>query len=247
MDELQTLRHELADLRREVKTLRRARWITPASLVGVLIALGAFGVASPSRQDPAQAHPDHTPMQLAQEITCKSLKLVDATGKALIQLQSDKDGGLIVINGADGKARFFAGVENNAGFSDWCDAASNRRATVFIGETGGEVRLLDKLGQQSAVLHQAASGGSIELKGVDGKDRLAGGVDNGGGFMDIFDSLGSRRETFYLDDKDTAQFKLIGADKVARFLLTGNKDSGQAVSYDADGKAVAQFPPKAKQ
>jgi hypothetical protein len=240
MDDLQALRSELAELRREVKTLRRTRWVTPGSFGVVLVALVALSVASPRQADP----PDHRPTQLAQDIVCKSLKVVDGNSTTLLQLGSDKDGGLFVINGADGKKRMFSAVENTAGFTDWYDAAGNRRATVFIGEKGNaEFHLSDKSEHVSAVLQQADAGGFFALRGPDNNYRVAAGVDNGGGYFDVYDQLGERRGTFYLSEQNTAQLKIIGPDKVARLLLSGNKDSGQAVSYGPDGKPLAVFPP----
>ncbi len=244
MDDLQALRLELAELRQEVKTLKRVRWIAPSSIGLALVALVALGVANPSRQGTSQEHPDHTPTQLAQDITCKSLKVVDATGRAFVQLQSDKDGGLIVLNGADGKARYFASVVNNAGCSDWYDAAGMRRASLFIGEKGAEFHLADKLEHVGAILQQGDNGGSFVINGPDSNNRVHVGVDNGGGFLDVLDSLGNLRETFYLSDKNTAQFKILGADKVARFLASGENVAGQMTSYGEDGKPVAQFPMK---
>jgi hypothetical protein len=243
MNDLEALRQELADLRREVKTLKRTRWITPGALALSLVALVAVGVAAPRTQD--QTHPDHTPLQLSQDLVCKSIKVVDANGAAMLQLGSDKDGGLFVMNGADGKKRFFTGVEGGAGFSDWYDAAGARRATVFIGEKGAELRLADKQEHATAVLQQAETGGFMALNGPDGKNRLASGVDNGGGYLDVYDSLGSLRHALYLSEQNTAQLKIVGADKIARFLISGNADTGQAVSYGVDGKPIATFPVKA--
>src|SRR5688572_16107693 len=137
MSEIDLLRNELADLRREVQSLRRTRWITPGSIGVALVAMMAIGVASPRIQDtPPKTEPGHRPTQLAQDVVCKSLKVVDDSGKTLVQLGSDKDGGLMVVNGADGKPRFFTAVENAAGFTDWLDAAGTRRASVFSGEKG---------------------------------------------------------------------------------------------------------------
>lgn len=241
MDELQTLRHELAELRREVNSLRRTRWITPGSIALILVAIVALGIGAPRRQDPTQ--PEHRPTQLAQEVVCKSLKVVDEAGHTMLQLASDKDGGMIVVNGADAKKRFFTAVENNAGFTDWFDATGARRASVFIGEKGNaEFHLTDQAERVSAVLQQADSGGFFALHGPDTNNRVAAGVDNGGGYFDISDSQGNLRESLYLSDKNTAQLKIIGADKITRFLLSGNADGGQAVSYGSDGKAKGLFP-----
>jgi hypothetical protein len=242
MNELDSLRSEIAELRREVKSLRRTRWITPGALGLTMVALVALGVAAPRTQ--AQNPPGHNPVQLGQDLVCKSLKVVDEKGATMVQMQSDKDGGVVVINGADGKKRFFTGVENDAGFSDWYDPAGNRRATVFIGENGSEVRLADKLDHPAAVLQEAQSGGFLALNGPDGKNRMAAGVDNGGGYFDLYDLLGTRRATMYLNEQNVAQLKLVGADKVARFLLSGDNSTGQAVAYNQEGKPSAVFPPK---
>jgi hypothetical protein len=242
MNEVEALRQELADLRREVKTLKRTRWVTPGSFAIALVALVALGIAAPRQGEPPKT--DHTPVQLGQDLVCKSIRVVDAGGHDMIQMTTDKDGGLFVVNGADGKKRFFTAVENGAGFSDWYDSAGVRRASLFVGEKGNaEFHLSDKTDHISAVLQQADSGGFFALHGPDSNNRLAAGVDNGGGYLDVSDSLGSLRESFYLSDKNTAQFKILGADKVTRFLLSGNPEGGQAVSYGADGKTTAVFPP----
>jgi|GEM_PF-5874179 len=244
MDDLQDLRLELAELKREVASLKRTRWITPGSLAVALVSLVALGVASPRRQAAPQPAQDHTPTQLAQDISCKSLTVVDGNGNPMIRLKSDVDGGTFVINGADGKKRFFSAVENNAGFSDWYDAAGVRRATVFIGDQGAEFHLADQLEHIGTILQQGAKGGSVAINGPDGSSRLHAGIDNGGGYIDIFDQLGNRRETFYMSDKNTAQFKILGADQTDRFLASGEPKEGEVVSYGEDGKRVAEFPPK---
>lgn len=241
MDELQTLRQELAELRREVKTLKRTRWITPGSFALAFLALVVAGVAAPRGQDPTQDS-SHKPTQLGQDLVCKSIRVVDDAGHDMIVLSKDKDGGTLVVNGADGKKRFFTAVEGNAGFSDWYDLNGVRRASVFIGEQGAEFHLTDKFDNISAILQQLDSGGSFSLRGPDKNNRVAAGVDNGGGFIDVSDSLGVLRESFYMSDKNTAQFKIVGSDKVTRFLATGNPDGGQIVSYGADGKAKGTFP-----
>lgn len=244
MDELQTLREELAALRLEVKNVKRARWISPGSLAFALIALVAIGVAAPKLQDP-QTPPtgSHAPTQLAQNLTCKSIQVVDQSGKTMAMLGSDKDGGYFVLNGADGKKRFFTAIENSAGFSDWYDAAGMRRATVFIGDSGNaEIHLADKLEHVAAVMQQANSGGFMSLAGPDGKNKIAAGVDNGGGYLDLSDAVGNLRESFYLSDKNTAQFKLLGSDKVNRFVISGDPAAGHATSFDADGKTKGVFP-----
>jgi len=246
MDELQALRDELAGLRREVKALKRTRWITPGALGMTLVALVALGVAAPRHQTPTQTTPDHTPNQVAQDITCKSLKIVDSSGKPMIQLFSDKDGGSLAVYGADGKARVWASVANNAGFTDWYDADGKRRASVFIGEKGAEFHLADKTEQIGAILQQGDNGGSFALNGADGNNRVHAGIDNGGGYFDLSDQLGYLRETFYLSDKNTAQFKIFGSDKGVRFLASGETADGQIISYGEDGKAVAQFPAPVK-
>jgi hypothetical protein len=237
MSELDSLRQELADLKREVSTLKRTRWITPGALALTLIALMAAGVASPLRQDPEKAEPGHKPVQLAQDITCKSLKVVDASGQALLQLGSDKDGGTMVINGADGKPRVFSAVENTAGFTDWLDPAGTRRASIFVGERGNaEFHLADKTANITTVLQQADSGGYFALYGPDKNARIDAGVDNGGGYMDISDALGNLRQTFYLNEKNIAQYKLLAPDKTVRFLLSGDQAAGSGTAYDAAGK-----------
>jgi hypothetical protein len=243
MDDLQALRLELDDLRREVRTLRRTRWITPGSLAAGLISIVALGVAAPKhQQDPPDT--SHRPIQMAQELSCKSVRIVDDANHTLLQLGSDKDGGYLVLNGADGKKRSYMAVENNAGFSDWYDADGNRRATVFVGDKGAEFHLADKLSHIGAVLLQGENGGSFAINGPDSNNRVHAGVDNGGGFIDISDALGNLRETFYLSDKNTAQFKIIGADKVPRFLASGEPAGGQITTFGEDGKAAAQFPEK---
>jgi hypothetical protein len=245
MDEIQALRQELAELRSEVTTLRRTRWITPGSVALALLALVVLGVASPKRQDPAQES-THRPVQLGQDLVCKSLKITDDAGHDMIVLSKDKDGGTLLVNGADGKKRFFTAVENNAGFSDWYDLNGVRRASVFIGEQGAEFHLTDKLDNISAIMQQLDGGGSLALRGPDKNNRVAAGVDNGGGYIDVSDSLGNLRESFYLSDKNTAQFKIVGADKVTRFLASGNSDAGQMTSYGQDGKVSGVFPPPKK-
>lgn len=240
MTEIEILRQELADLRREVKTLKRTRLLTPFSIAFVLVSLMAIGVASPRLQgaNPPAQEPGHRPTQLAQDIVCKSVKVVDEAGKTLVHLGSDKDGGMIVVNAVDGKPRFFTAVENAAGFTDWLDAGGTRRASVFSGEKGNaEFHLADKMGNVSAVLQQADSGGFFALHGPDKNSRMAAGVDNGGGYLDINDSLGNLRQSLYLSEKNTAQLKILAPDKSVRFLLTGNPEGGQIVSYDAAGKA----------
>lgn len=242
MNDLDSLRQELAELRREVKTLKRTRWITPGALAMTLIALMAAGVASPLRQDPEKTEPGHKPVQLAQDLVCKSLKVVDANGAAMIQLSTDKDGGMMVINGADGKPRVFSAVENTAGFTDWLDSNGTRRASVFIGERGNaEFHLTDKAANVSAVLQQADSGGYFSLYGPDKNSRFEAGVDNGGGYVDILDALGNLRQTFYLNEKNVAQFKLLAPDKTVRILLSGDQAAGTGTAYDSAGKGKA-FP-----
>jgi hypothetical protein len=243
MNELETLRAELGELRKEVTMLRKTRWITPGAFALALVACVALGVAAPRAQG-GQEPAGHAPLQMGQDLVCKSLKIVDGQGVAMLQLQSDKDGGMIVVNGADGKKRFFTAVENNAGFTDWYDPAGMRRATVFIGEAGSELRLTDKQEHPIATLQAMEAGGFAALNGPDGRNRFAAGVDNGGGYVDIFDPLGTRRATMYLNDKNSAQVKLIGADKVARFLLSGEAEGGQATSYNVEGKPVGTFPAK---
>ncbi|HVT13749.1 MAG TPA: hypothetical protein VHE55_15900 [Fimbriimonadaceae bacterium] len=247
MDELQSLRQELADLRREVRTLKRTRWIAPGSVAVALVALAVLGVASPRIQE-GQDQTSHHPTQLAQDLVCKSIRVVDDAGHDMIQLGKDKDGGLLVVNGADGKKRFFTAVENNAGFSDWYDADGKRRATVFVGEKGAEFHLADKMEHISAVLQQTdegdRAGGFLSLAGPDQNNRVAAGVDHGGGYLDLSDSLGNLRESFYLSDKNTAQFKLLGADKVLRFLISGDADTGRVTAYNQDGKPTGLFPVK---
>lgn len=129
MSEIELLRTELADLRREVGALRRGRWLNPGMIAVVLSAVGLTAFAQ-------QTTPIHAPTQVASEVTCKSLKVVDDAGKTMVQLGADKDGGLVVVNGSDAKKRFFVAVENGAGFSDWYDAAGARRATMFTGDKG---------------------------------------------------------------------------------------------------------------
>lgn len=248
MDELQSLRQELADLRREVKNLKKTRWITPGSIAVALAAMAALGVAAPRIQGTQQDQTSHRPTQMAQDLVCKSIRITDDTGRDMITLGKDKDGGFFVVNGADGKKRFFTAIENNAGFSDWYDADGRRRATVFVGEKGAEFHLADKLEHISAVLQQTdegdRAGGFLSLAGADQNNRVAAGVDHGGGYLDLSDSLGTLRESFYLSDKNTAQFKILGADKVIRFLMSGDPDTGRVTAYDQDGKPKGLFPVK---
>ena len=241
MDELHALRQELADLRREVTTLKRTRWITPGSIVISLLAVVAISVGAPRAQltpNPTQ----HPVTQLGQDLVCKSIKIVDADNHDMVHIGSDQDGGYFVVDGADAKPRCYVGVANNAGLCDWFDGAGVRRASVFIGDKGAEFHLADKMEHIGAILQQGDNGGSFALNGVDGNNRLHAGIDNGGGFFDIADALGNLRETFYLSDKNTAQFKIIGADKVTRFLASGEPAGGQLTSYGEDGKAKGQFP-----
>jgi hypothetical protein len=202
----------------------------------------AAGMAAPKRQDPTQADPGHKPVQLAQDIVCKSLKVVDANGGALVSIGSDADGGTIVVNAVDGKPRLFSAIENGAGFTDWLDVLGNRRASVFVGEQGNaEFRLADKAANVSAVLQQADSGGYLALHGPDKNDRFSAGVDNGGGYLDIFDALGNLRQTLYLNEKNVAQYKLLAADKTVRFLISGEQEAGKGAAYDSAGKGT-EFP-----
>ncbi len=241
MNELETLRQELAELRHEVRALRRTRWITPGALGVTLVAMVALGVAAP-KQDGQTPPADHRPLQRAQDLVCKSIKIVDDNDHPRVQLGSDKDGGLIVIYGSDNKERFYAAVEHNAGFTDWFDAEGKRRATVFIGDQGGELRLNDRFDHPGVSLRQGEKGGSLKLTGADGSDRVALGGDNGG-FLDLFDAFGSMRASMYVNAENSAQFKLLSPDKVARLLLSGDAPGGKVTAYDADGKTKATFPP----
>jgi len=111
-----------ADLRNEVKTLRRARWITRRAAAVALVALVVSGAVAPRGQDASE---QQSRQPLAQALSCASrFKVVNDTVE-LVQLGGDKDGGLAVVNGADGKKRFFAAVENGGGFSDWYDRGRN--------------------------------------------------------------------------------------------------------------------------
>lgn len=238
MEELDKIRREVSDLRVEVGRLGRMRWITPGSVAVALVAMAISG-----RTAPQQTPPSHAPTQLAQDLVCKSLKVVDASGAEMIRLSSDKDGGMVVVDGADGKKRFFVAVENGSGFADWYDAAGMRRASVFTGEKGNvELRLNDKTERPMAVLQQAENGGFAVLNGLDGNNRLAAGVDNGGGYLDVYDAQAALRESFYLSDRNTAQFKILGPDKAVQLLLSGAAGGGEMISYDADGKPKATWP-----
>ncbi|HTQ11719.1 MAG TPA: hypothetical protein VMI31_16785 [Fimbriimonadaceae bacterium] len=266
MDDLTALRLELAELKREVTVLKRTRWITPGSIALALASLVALGVAAPRRQATAQGGQEHVPVQIAQDISCKSLTVTDANGKPMIQLgteatggimtlngvagatmvkiNSDSSGGALLINASDGNKRILEAVANNSGYTDWCDPAGNRRATVFVGDEGAEFHLAGKGNQPETILQQNESGGAFILDGADGFNRIHEGIDNGGGFFDLSDKLGNVRESFYLSDKDTAQFRLIGADKAIRLLASGEPKQGELTSYDENTKAVAVFPSK---
>jgi hypothetical protein len=177
-----------------------------------------------------------------QDLVCKSINIVDENDQSRVKLAADKDGGMVVIYGADNKERFYAAVEHNAGFTDWFDGEGKRRATIFIGDKGNsELRLNDRFDHASVSLRQADKGGSLNLAGADGSDRVALGGDNGG-FLDLFDAFGSMRASMYVNADNSAQFKLLSADKVARLLLTGDAPGGKVIVYDADGKTRATFP-----
>jgi hypothetical protein len=111
-----------------------------------------------------------------------------------------------------------------------------------VGEQGNaEFRLADKAANISAVLQQADSGGYLALRGPDKNDRFSAGVDNGGGYVDIFDALGNLRQTLYLNEKNVAQYKLLAADKTVRFLLSGDQEAGMGTAYNSAGKGT-EFP-----
>src|SRR5579862_7920064 len=81
MDELHALHQELADLRREITTLERTRWITPGSIAISLLAVVAISVGAPRHQDPVQTPPStHQVTQLSQDLVCKSIRVVDGQG-----------------------------------------------------------------------------------------------------------------------------------------------------------------------
>lgn len=236
MSEIELLRTELAELRQEVRALRRGRWLNPGAIALVLVAIGLTAFAQ-------QTPPTHAPTQVASDVTCKSLKIVDDAGKAMVQLGSDKDGGLVVVNGADARKRFFVAVENGAGFADWYDAAGARRATMFTGDKGNfEFRLNDQHENIGLLMAQNELGGMMIVKGPNGNDRLVAGIDNGGGYLDLKDGTGKLRQSLYISDKHTAQQKILGPDGSYRLLLTDSEEGGQAISYDANGKQRAIFP-----
>ena len=82
MNELEALRQEIADLRNEVKSLRRTRWVTPGSFGVALVALVDLGVAAPRQQTPPQDQPD--------EVRSREVELLAPVDPILLQPRDDE-------------------------------------------------------------------------------------------------------------------------------------------------------------
>src|SRR5262245_43005763 len=107
--EVQSLRMELAELRRNVQQMRGGRnWLARLGLLAVGVLIGLVAVRTPSNEV-------HANQQDNKELVCTSLKVVGKGGKSLLTLGTDADGGVLQILGTDGKLRMHLAVAGKQG------------------------------------------------------------------------------------------------------------------------------------
>jgi hypothetical protein len=182
--EQEMLRTELDSLRQEVEALRRACH-QPARGRGRWLLFACGLVAGAIMGQALLSNALAVPQGEAKEISCRMLKIVGPTGKAMVVIGYDEDGGLVDISGQDGNRRAILGVGAMKGPGYLAITGSNQKPQVYIDadSDGGAFKIFGSDGNQRVFLGVApqVGGGLLNLMDTSKKVRmLLEGADGGG-------------------------------------------------------------------
>ena len=157
---------EITQLRRQLEAVQQVRGRTGRRLLLFLggIVAGLIAAQVFLGQSRAMAQDD------AQEVICRSLKLVDAEGKNMVFMGTDEDGGFVKIAARDGRLRAYLAVNNKMG-------------PGFLTLYGNDQKPL-------VIVDSDADGGSLRIHAKDGNQRVYLGIapNVGGGLLNLFDT-----------------------------------------------------------
>ena len=150
--ELVALRERIERLERETGSLKRQRWLVLGVFAGALLVFGS---------------PLGRTEDAAQNLVCRSLKVVDQEGNPRVSLDIQATGGRVLVAGNDARPRAVVGVDHDAGFTDWYGADGKPRAMLFTSEDGNaELHLAGADAQLKALLGSGKSGGFFGSAGM---------------------------------------------------------------------------------
>lgn len=219
--ELCALRERIERLERETGSLKRQRWL---ALAGLGIALLVLGSPLGRTEDGAQ------------NLICRSLKVVDQDGNPRVTLDIQATGGRLAVAGNDAKPRAVVGVDHDAGFTDWYGADGKPRASLFgSAEGNAELHLSGADAEVKSLIGAGPTGGFFGLKGNDGNVRVYGGVDHSAGYVDWFGPDGKLRTSVTTTAAGEGQVRLVDAAGKRRVTVSALKAGGAVTVHDAAG------------
>ncbi len=240
--QLEALQRQVADLQRQSQAhaqepppRRAGLWL--AALAVALVA-GLFagqapmlswagGSQPPDRGGPPGDRLKQPEQGKADDLVCKSLKVVGADGKERIALSATERGGLITLYGHDGLARVVLDVDNDGGVVR-VKAPNNTAEGILCldaGSKNGLLRLRSTKGGNVIYLGGDDFGGTMAFNSPEGKTRLtiySGSPIVPGGLINLFNG-------------DTKVTGIFGPDKDGRCVLNiRNPDGKSLVSLSSD-------------
>ncbi|GEM_PF-5888182 len=248
-DPMLDLQAQVAALNRAVARQRTLVLGLGLVLLAVLVWNGVGGSAAPQvfAQD-----------QAALDITCRALKVVDDAGKVRLQIASNKFGGVLRVNNADGKPVVALEADADGGFLSVLGHDGKERAFVGVGDkqSGGLIYLKDTDGKTRTtyLVYKDGNGGLNFRNAQDKTEAFFGASGKGyGGLINLNGPDGKTRVVLDSDKDGRSALELInGNDKTEIFLgcsakgwgglLNINAPNGTAgIMLDVDNKGVGRF------
>lgn len=180
----------------------------------------------------------------AMDISCRTLKIVDDTGKVRLQLFHDKAGGVLRLNNADGKTVAALEADNAGGFLSVLGHDGKERAFVGVGDklAGGLFYLKNHQGKTRATYLVSKDGnGALELINSDDKVEifLGSSSQSRGGLVHINAPAGTASIILDIDERGMGRLNLRTKDGKRVAYAGGDEEGGTFQLYGHDGKQRA--------
>ncbi|HEY3330854.1 MAG TPA: hypothetical protein VGK19_12575 [Capsulimonadaceae bacterium] len=232
MNEIDELRTQVAELTARLDSVeaKRQRSAIKQRLAMGFAAVAALAIVGAGRVSSAVS---------SSVLNCTSLNIVDDTGRALLSLGRDENGGAISINDAAGANRIRAAVGAiDQGEVVVSGKTDTRRFVVSADNDGGLIRVCGNDGQMRTLIACQTGGvnaGLINIRDAKARQRVNIGSDNNGGVVTVGvddETLLSRLGT----DKRGGNFYLYGLDHRAHVVMaTGEGGIGLINTRGGDG------------
>ena len=220
--QINQLREEIADLKKALARPRPARtpWrLLAAAVLGALLAAPLWPalVAGDKEKKEGKDLP---------ELTCARLTIQSKTGKPLLVLEGDADGGLIGVNSVAGKRMMSLEVDKDGGFIRINGLDGKRRVFIGVGVRAGGLMVLGDNNEKARSIWEVTEQGvpGLIMNGKTGKEEAYFGVSakGYGGLVNLNNADGVSQIILDVNKDRIPVFGMYGQDRKKLIVMGGS-------------------------